>query len=137
GADIFGHMGICGMDQASSLDMLIMQSEVISYVESINRDINFDEDTFALDLIENVGPQGSFLKEIHTRKHFKKELWFPRLLDRSYYKSWREKGATDMEYRCRIHKNEILKNHQPEPLSNNIARELDYITEKAKKDLVS
>ena len=66
---------------------------------------------------------------------FKKELWFPKLLDRSYYKSWKEKGGIDMEHHCRVHKNEILKNYQPEPLSNDIIRELDHITEKAKNNL--
>jgi trimethylamine--corrinoid protein Co-methyltransferase len=30
GADIFGHMGICGVDQATSLDMLVLQHEAIS-----------------------------------------------------------------------------------------------------------
>ncbi|GAH70159.1 unnamed protein product, partial [marine sediment metagenome] len=49
GADIFGHMGICGVDQASSLDFLVMQSEIISYVESINREVTFEEETFAID----------------------------------------------------------------------------------------
>lgn len=35
GADIFGHMGICEVDQATSLDMLILQDEIILYVESV------------------------------------------------------------------------------------------------------
>ena len=35
GADIFGHLGICGVDQASSLDMLVMQHEIIGYVERL------------------------------------------------------------------------------------------------------
>ncbi|MFH1070857.1 MAG: trimethylamine methyltransferase family protein, partial [Candidatus Glassbacteria bacterium] len=41
GADIFGHMGICGVDQASSLDMLVLQAEVIGYVESLMRKLDF------------------------------------------------------------------------------------------------
>ena len=35
GADIFGHLGICGVDQAGSLTMLLMQHEVIGYVERL------------------------------------------------------------------------------------------------------
>ncbi|MFX0076038.1 MAG: trimethylamine methyltransferase family protein, partial [Candidatus Hermodarchaeota archaeon] len=55
GADIFGHMGICGMDQGTSLDILVMQSEIISYLDSANRLINFDDYFFATDLINEVG----------------------------------------------------------------------------------
>ena len=112
-----------------------MQSEIISYVESINRDIRFEEETFAIDLIENVGPQGSFINKAHTRKHFKKELWFPTLLNRNYYKSWKEKGATDMEQRCRERKNEILMSHEPEPFSDDLVRDIEKIVERAKQSL--
>lgn len=135
GADVFGHMGISGVDQASSLDILVMQSEIISYVESINRDIRFEEETFAIDLIEKVGPQGSFINKAHTRKHFKKELWFPTLLNRNNYKSWKEKGATDMEQRCRERKNEILVSHEPEPFSDDLVRDIEKIVERAKQSL--
>ncbi len=135
GADIFGHMGICGMDQASSLDFLIMQSEIISYVESMMRTINFTKETFAMDLIDETGPKGSFLHKQHTRKHFRKELWFPSLLDRRDYKAWREKGTKTMEQRCRERKDEIIANYKPMQLPNDIARELDEIVRTAKQNL--
>ena len=135
GADIFGHMGICGVDQASSLDILVMQSEIISYVESVNRSINFTDETFAIELIEQTGPKGSFLHNQHTRKHFKKELWFPNLLDRRDYKLWQEKGGKTMEQRCRERKEEIIAKYEPNPIPRDTARELDEIVEIAKRDL--
>ncbi|MFX0069478.1 MAG: trimethylamine methyltransferase family protein [Candidatus Hermodarchaeota archaeon] len=135
GADIFGHMGICGVDQASSLDILVMQSEIISFIESINRSFSFEEDDFALDLIEKVGPKGTFIDKKHTRDHFKRELWFPTLLDRNYYKKWKENGARSMEHRCCDRKNEILASHEPEPLEADIENELKKIVEKSKKNL--
>lgn len=135
GADIFGHIGICGVDQASSLDILVMQSEIISYVESVNRELEFSDDTFAVDLIEEVGPGGSFIDKMHTAEHFRNELWFPSLLDRDYYATWKAKGAESMETRCRVRKEEILANHQVEPLSRDIARTVDRIVEAARKDL--
>jgi trimethylamine--corrinoid protein Co-methyltransferase len=135
GADIFGHMGICGVDQASSLDILVMQSEIISFIESVNRSFEFKENTLALDLIERVGPKGTFINKKHTRDHFKKELWFPTLLDRNYYKKWKENGASSMEHRCRDRKNEILSSHEPEPLDADLKNELKKIVEKSKKDL--
>jgi trimethylamine--corrinoid protein Co-methyltransferase len=135
GADIFGHMGICGVDQASSLDMLVMQSEIISYVESVARNINFGEDHFAIDIIDNVGPQGSFIGTKHTRKHFRSELWIPTLLDRYYYKSWKENGATNMEERCRKYKEEILAKYEPQHIDKNLDIRINEIVKNAKHNL--
>ncbi|MFX1569715.1 MAG: trimethylamine methyltransferase family protein [Promethearchaeota archaeon] len=135
GADIFGHMGISGVDQASSLDMLVMQSEIISYVESLNRDITFDSETFGFDVIQEVGPKGSFLEKRHTRRHFRKELWFPSLLNRDIYDPWRKTGSKSMESLCKERKEEILASHEPQSLESEILRELNKIVQDAKKEL--
>ena len=135
GADIFGHMGICGMDQGTSFDILIMQSEIISYLESTNRIMNCDDEIFATDLINEVGPKGSFLNKRHTAKSIRKELWFPTVLDRENYDNWVKAGATDMEERCRKLKVELLTKHKPTPLDNDVKNDLEKILEDAKKNL--
>jgi trimethylamine--corrinoid protein Co-methyltransferase len=135
GADIFGHMGICGMDQGTSLDFLIMQSEIISYLESSNRLMNFDDDLFATDLIDEVGPKGSFLNKRHTAKNIRKELWFPKLLDRENYDNWLESGSTNMEKRCRNRKEELLAKHKPTPLEDDVKKDLEKFIEDAKRKL--
>ena len=135
GADIFGHLGICGVDQATSLDMLVMQNELISYVESAMRDIDFSDDAFGLDVIEEVGPGGMFIDQMHTVEHFRKELWFPKLMDRQYYQRWLDGGAQSMEDRCVAHRKELLENHEVEPLSPEMERMLDEIVAAAKKEL--
>jgi len=135
GADIFGHMGICGMDQGTSLDILVMQSEIISYLESTNRLINFDDDIFATDLISEVGPKGSFLNKRHTAKNIRKELWFPTLLDRGNYDTWLKADSTDMEERCRNRKEDLLAKHEPTPLDDDIKNDLKKIITDAKRNL--
>ncbi|MBY9004864.1 MAG: trimethylamine methyltransferase family protein [Candidatus Lokiarchaeota archaeon] len=134
-ADVYGHMGICGMDQAASLDMLIMQSEIISYIESIHREVSFDDETFAFDVIKETGPKGSFLNKSHTRNNIRNELWFPSLLDRYSYEKWIKKGAMDMKKRCQMLKEKILIEHIPEPLEKDIKFDLEKLIEKAKKEL--
>ncbi len=74
GADIFGHMGICGVDQASSLDMLMLQHEVIAYVESMMREIDLSDEALGLDVIDDAGPGGTFIDREHTAEHFRREL---------------------------------------------------------------
>ena len=93
GADIFGHMGICGADQTSSLDILVLQNEIISYIESVNREIDFSDEAIGINEIAEVRCGGSFIDRMHTALHFRKELWFPKLLDRNYYQVWLDNGA--------------------------------------------
>lgn len=66
GADIFGHMGICGVDQAASLDMLVFQHEVISYLESVCRELDFSDETFGIDTLRDVVRNGSFIEQEHA-----------------------------------------------------------------------
>jgi len=137
GADIFGHLGISGVDQASSLEMLVMQHEVVRYVESVLREVEVSDETLGLDEIDAVGPGGSFIAREHTVRHFRRELWFPRLLDRDYYDAWREAGATSMEERCRAQVQEILRTYRPEPLPDDLRRDIEQVVAAAERDLGS
>jgi trimethylamine--corrinoid protein Co-methyltransferase len=136
GADIFGHMGICGVDQATSLDMLVLQDEIIRYVESALRSIDFSDESLGLDEIAEAGPGGTFIDRDHTVKHFRRELWQPRLLDRQFHEAWLSAGATDMETRCRQRKEELLATHHPAPVDDQLSRELSRIVAAARRELV-
>jgi len=135
GADIFGHMGICGVDQATSLDTLMMQHEVISFVERMMGGVEISDEAIGLDVIRDVGPGGTYINRMHTAEHFRKELWFPKLLDRQYYDAWNDAGRSDMAERCRAMKEDILVNHRPEPLTADQERDVAEVVEKAKRDL--
>jgi trimethylamine--corrinoid protein Co-methyltransferase len=135
GADIFAHMGISGVDQAASLDILVMQNEIISYVESTMREIDFSDEAFGLELIEGIGPGGTFIDQIHTAEHFRKELWFPKLLDRDYYQAWLDGGAKSMAEKCKEEKERILSTNEPEPISSDLADRLDEIVASARHEL--
>jgi trimethylamine--corrinoid protein Co-methyltransferase len=133
GADIFGHMGIAGVDQAASLDMLVLQDEVIAYVESALREIDFRDDAFGLAEIAEAGPGGSFMDREHTAAHFRRELFFPRLLDRAYYEAWREAGAASLEQKCRERREAILAQHAVEPMPPDLRRAVDAIVAAARR----
>ena len=78
---------------------------------------------------------GTFIARMHTARHFRKELWFPELLDREYYQAWLDSGAASTEERCRQRKEEILQTRQPEPVDDDLARTLDEIVDDAEKAL--
>lgn len=136
GADIFGHMGICGVDQAASLDMLVLQNEIISYVESVSRKLEIDDETLGISTIMDVVNGGeNFIEHMHTFEHFRKELWFPKLLDRNYYQQWLDAGAKSLEESCRMKKEAILNSQPSSEIDRDIAKNLDEVVTAAQKDL--
>jgi trimethylamine--corrinoid protein Co-methyltransferase len=136
GADIFGHLGICGVDQATSLSMLVMQHELIGYVERLMQGIEVTPEMLAADVIERVvAGGGTFLADEHTVRHFRREHWFPELLDRSFFEAWAEAGRTDLFARCRDRAVQVLATHEPEPPPRELADELDRIADAAVRDL--
>lgn len=135
GADIFGHLGICGVDQASSLVMLLMQHEILGYVERVVQGVEVSDETLGLDVVRSVGPGGNFLAEAHTVRHFRKELWFPRLLDREFWPNWVAQGARTMYDRCVAEKDRILREHTPEPMDEDTSREVDRVVDAARRHL--
>jgi trimethylamine--corrinoid protein Co-methyltransferase len=135
GADIFGHMGISGVDQASSADMLVFQDEVIGFVESTMREVDFSDEAFGFETSAKVGPGGSFIGEDHTARHFRKEIWQPTVLDREYYQAWRDAGALSTEERVVAKRKELLATHEVEPVSEELETALKEITAGARREL--
>ncbi len=135
GADIFGHFGIAGVDQASSPAMLVFQHETIEYVERVLDGFLIDDNTLALDLIDSVGPGGMFIAEEHTVAHFREELWMPTILDRSFWDSWERGGRVDTAQRAADRVEEILARYRPHPLPDDVEREFSRILESARKRL--
>ncbi len=135
GADIFGHMGISGVDQATSLDMLVFQNEVIRYVESVLRDSDFTDDAFGFEDLAAVGPGGTFIDRDHTAAHFRRELWQPRLLDRQFYEAWRDTGSQTVEARCHDQCQDLLGTHRPEAMEVDQVAAIDAIVDAARREL--
>ena len=135
GADIFGHMGIAGVDQASSLEMLVFQHEVIDYVERVLRTFAVDDETLALDVIDAVGPGGTFIAEEHTVAHFRREVWQPQVLDRQYWAPWEAGGRRDTRQRVRERLEALLDAYQPHPLADDVERECRRIVADARQRL--
>lgn len=135
GADIFGHMGICGVDQGTSLDILNLQNEIISYVESLMRTLDFSDEALGIDLLDKIGPGGSFLSTEQTALRFKDELWFPKILDRKYYQEWLDNGATTTKDRCTSNREQLMAAYEPEPLDKDTLQAVDDIVSGAKREL--
>jgi trimethylamine--corrinoid protein Co-methyltransferase len=130
-------MGIAGVDQASSLDILVLQDEIIGFVEHMLKPIALSDAALGLDVIADRGPGGTFIDTLHTAERFRDELWFPGLLDRQFYDAWRKEGAQDTARRCRERRDRILSSHTPEPIPADLDRDITRIVADARKHLLA
>ena len=136
GADTFGHAGICGTDHAGSLEWLLIDDELMAYAKRIARGLEVTPETLALDVIRQVGPGGNFLGEEHTVSHFRREIWLPGAAwTRQTWDGWASGGGTSMGERAAAEVRRILAAHQPEPIDEALAREVDRIVETARREL--
>jgi trimethylamine---corrinoid protein Co-methyltransferase len=117
--------GLCG-----SLPQLAICNEIISWLEAFMEETEINDETLALDLIDEVGPDGQYLDNPHTMKHFR-ERWYPKLFERSNYNGWKKKGAKNMGTRAKESVEKILREHKPEPLPADIAKRIhDVVTKR-------
>ncbi len=136
GADMFGHAGICGTDHAGSLAWLMADNEIMAYVKRIARGFDVSPDTLAVEVIQSVGPAGSFLAEDHTVRHFRQELWAPgSAWTRQGYAAWEQGGRLSMRDRMLPEIRRLLNVHAVPPLDHALAREIDRIVAHAEKEL--
>jgi len=127
GANMVHDPGYLESGLSVSHEMLVMTDEIIGMVKRIMRGIEVDEDHLAVDVIGKVGPQGNFLAEDHTVKHFRKEHWRPNLLDRQLYDLWIKDGGKTLGERLNEKVKCILTNHKPVPLSEHKQRRISLL----------
>jgi trimethylamine--corrinoid protein Co-methyltransferase len=88
-----------------------------------------------LDLIDQVGPGGEFISLKETARQLRKEVWNSDLMDRQPWDSWQAAGAPSMRDRIRERLSEILAKHEPPPLREGAAAEIEKILQRAKESL--
>jgi trimethylamine:corrinoid methyltransferase-like protein len=103
-------------------DQMFIDNEMISLVKRMCQGIKVDEETLAVDVIQQVGPAGNYLAADHTVSHFRKELWFPKLFDRKVWSVWEEGGS--LEIADRAGRRVLADKHVVPPLDETIVREI-------------
>jgi trimethylamine--corrinoid protein Co-methyltransferase len=111
---------------------IVFSNEIVGAIRRILRGFEVNEETLAVDLIEEVGRNGNFVGTEHTLKHYR-EHWQPILLERRSWGEWHNDGEKDLWDRCVEKTHQILAKHRVEPLSEDVCRELDEIVNAAER----
>jgi trimethylamine--corrinoid protein Co-methyltransferase len=131
GSNIIHDLGYLESGLTFSLAQLLLGNEVVSWIKAFIKGWEVNDETLALDVIAELGPDGDFLNTAHTLKHFR-ERWYPDLFERTNYQSWLSKGGKDLAERAKEKINTILAEHKPEPLPAQVKARLREIVSRAK-----
>jgi len=112
----------------------ILDDDIAGWVGRLLQGIDVNPESLAIDLINEVGPvPGHFLNTAHTRKHWREEHFFPKAADEEAYPVWFELGKKDALALAAERMDDILTNHQPEPLTEEHERAVERMLTDARE----
>jgi trimethylamine--corrinoid protein Co-methyltransferase len=129
GANIIHDVGFMDAGMQSSLPLIAMANDTIGWIRAATAGVPVDEETLALDVIDELGPTGDYLSHEHTLRHYK-EPFYSNLADKGTYSQWERRGGSTMEERAAQQVEEILASHEPEPLPPDVQRNIKKIVER-------
>ena len=124
-----------GMLKASTLlvpEQIIFDDEIYHSHRVLAEGLDASSEGLALDVIAKVGPGGHFLSQKHTRKHLR-EIWIPHLTQPRPSPGGEPPAGIRQRARARV--DQILAEHEPEPLEETAQVELRAILHAAAQEL--
>lgn len=134
GANFVHDNGYTESGMTGDIFQTVLDDELISMARIVERGVEVNEETMAVNEIHNVGPGGHYLYEDHTMKWFRQN-WQPTLMDRNSYESWVEQGSKTMKDRV-IEKTRNLRDNYEGPREKVPAKaeeEIERILQEAEK----
>jgi trimethylamine--corrinoid protein Co-methyltransferase len=123
GPDTVSGIGGLDTDNTMSVEQLVLDAEIVDYIQRVMRPFRVDADSIHLDMLERVGPAGNYLKEKHTLLHFREALWSSKILLREGFVEGHPAEARVRE-RARARVREILAKHEPVPLAPDVRKRI-------------
>jgi len=131
GTPLVHDIGFLDCANIGSLEMLVMNDEIIAMTRRIMRGMEISDSTLMLDLIDAVGPGGEYLSAKHTARRCRAEIWDPALMDRQNWVNWTKSGAQAMHHRIRERLRGILATHRAPALPDGAAERIQAVLEAA------
>ncbi len=127
--------GLLSIDEVCSPVQLVLDDEAAGYLKRIAQGFAVDEEALAFEALQEcVEDDLMFLESEHTLRHWKENLWMPRLFSKEMYADWarHKKTAEELAREAALVQ---MKNEPMEPvISENCTAKLKAVIEKAEKN---
>lgn len=132
GVDAVAGAGLVAGGSTVSFVGLALAAEIASYAAATQAGIPVDEETLAVEVIEQVGIAGNYLGEKHTRRHMR-DVWRPRFFDRVPYEQWVREGRRESPDLAAEWVDRTLKEQTAPPLDPAVVAELERVVDHCAK----
>jgi trimethylamine--corrinoid protein Co-methyltransferase len=111
GANFVHDNGYTESGKTGDVFQLVMDDEIIGMARIIQNGIEVNEETMAVEQINQAGPGGHYLYHDHTMK-WSRRHWRPTLMDRDSYEGWEAGGKKSMRDRIIEKTQDIIENYE-------------------------
>jgi trimethylamine--corrinoid protein Co-methyltransferase len=131
GANLIYGAGMLEAGMTFSFGQLVIDDEIAAMVKRIVNGVSVEDELMGVDLIKKVGIGNNFLSQKHTLKHLEAEQVRATIIDRRMRGAWEKKGSRSLIQTATQKAAELLKNHEPKPLPEDVIKELKRIVKSA------
>ena len=135
GCDILAGAGQLDVGTAVSPIQLIIDNTLAGTLKQVISGVTVDDDTLAWKDILDTVPGGHYLERAHTLHHCRDALR-PKLFVSQPMEVWSSDGSKDLYTRAVEEYRELKKGLQPQPLAEDVQKEMNRIVRQADERLV-
>lgn len=116
-------------------EKFILDLEMCGVVARLANGIGLEEEDFAWDAYDEVGPGQHFLGAQHTMRHYDTAFYRHKVFSMDNYEKWEAEGKIDPVLRANGIWKQMLKDYQQPHLDEGIAEELNAFVAQRRKEL--
>jgi len=123
---VYESAGMHGSLLGCCLESYAIDNDMLGAINRTVRGIDVSEDNLSIEVMREVclkGPE-HFLGHPQTLENMQKDYLYPEIADRASPKEWKEQGSTDILDRAEIVTAEILANHFPDHITQELDNQL-------------
>jgi trimethylamine--corrinoid protein Co-methyltransferase len=124
-------LGTIEMGFTYSPHSLLFCNELAGLVHHMQRGLQVNDETMALEVTGNVGPGGDFLSEMHTAEYCRTEMWDNKYLKSMGRDQWEMEGKKGLFETIDEDLQNIVATHKPEPLSKDMQAAINAVLAKS------
>ena len=99
-------------------EKFVMDADFCGAMHTYCQGLSFDEDHFAFDAFEEVGPGKHFFGSQHTLRHYETAFWDSGLSNNDSFEQWRDAGSTSVEQRANSRVRQLLAEYELPPIDD-------------------
>jgi len=130
GANLISGAGMTESGVTFDASQFVLDNELAAMVRHTVAGIPVTDETLAVDDIHAVGSFSDFLSLDATMRRMRSQSQ-PTLMDRRVREEWQGTGGHDAYARARVRAREILAEHRPEPLPDDVLAQMRRVVEEA------